>query len=194
MNPLKLKTAVQEKYANLIRQNQIVDFKVEPYPDDMFHGKIAYISPSVDQASRTFNAEILVDNPANKLKPGFFAQGQIQVSRDENVLAVPEETVSMLAGVSSVYVINNGVVKQTSIRTGEHEGKFIEVLEGLKGDEILAASNLNELVSGTRVGGGDEEGAPGGSDATGNGGERRSGRGSGKGAKRGSGEAKGDAQ
>ena len=194
MNPLKLKTAVQEKYANLIRQNQIVDFKVEPYPDDMFHGKIAYISPSVDQASRTFNAEILVDNPANKLKPGFFAQGQIQVSRDENVLAVPEETVSMLAGVSSVYVINNGVVKQTSIRTGEHEGKFIEVLEGLKGDEILAASNLNELVSGTRVGGGDEEGAPGGSDAAGNGGERRGGRGGGKGAKRGSGEAKGDAQ
>jgi len=194
MNPLKLKTAVQEKYANLIRQNQIVDFKVEPYPDDMFHGKIAYISPSVDQASRTFNAEILVDNPANKLKPGFFAQGQIQVSRDENVLAVPEETVSILAGVSSVYVINNGVVKQTSIRTGEHEGKFIEVLEGLKGDEILAASNLNELVSGTRVGGGDEEGAPGGSDATGNGGERRSGRGGGKGGKRGGGEGKGNAQ
>ena len=194
MNPLKLKTAVQEKYANLIRQNQIVDFKVEPYPDDMFHGKIAYISPSVDQASRTFNAEILVDNPANKLKPGFFAQGQIQVSRDENVLAVPEETVSMLAGVSSVYVINNGVVKQTSIRTGEHEGKFIEVLEGLKGDEILAASNLNELVSGTRVGGGDEEGAPGGSDAPGNGGERRSGKGGGRGGKRGSGEGKGNAQ
>ncbi len=193
MNPLKLKTAVQEKYANLIRQNQIVDFKVEPYPDDMFHGKIAYISPSVDQASRTFNAEILVDNPANKLKPGFFAQGQIQVSRDENVLAVPEETVSMLAGVSSVYVINNGVVKQTSIRTGEHEGKFIEVLEGLKGDEILASSNLNELVSGTRVGGGDEEGA-GGSDATGNGGERRGGRGGGKGGKRGGGEGKGNAQ
>jgi len=194
MNPLKLKTAVQEKYANLIRQNQIVDFKVEPYPDDMFHGKIAYISPSVDQASRTFNAEILVDNPANKLKPGFFAQGQIQVSRDENVLAVPEETVSILAGVSSVYVINNGVVKQTSIRTGEHEGKFIEVLEGLKGDEILAASNLNELVSGTRVGGGDEEGAPGGSDATGNGGERRSGKGGGRGGKRGGGEGKGNAQ
>src|SRR5206468_7580014 len=98
MNPLKLRTGVQEKFANLIHPNQIVDFKVEPYPDDMFHGKIAFISPAVDQASRTFNAEILVDNPANKLKPGFFAQGQIQVSRDENVLAVPEETVSMLAG------------------------------------------------------------------------------------------------
>src|SRR5207247_2416738 len=40
MNPLKLRTAVQEKYANMIHQNQVVDFKVEPYPTDMFHGKI----------------------------------------------------------------------------------------------------------------------------------------------------------
>src|SRR5262249_28753202 len=107
MNPLKLRTGVQEKYADLVRPNQMVDFKVEPYPNDTFHGKIAFISPAVDQASRTFTAEILVDNPAHKLKPGFFAKGDILVNRDENVLAVPEETVSILAGVSSVYVINN---------------------------------------------------------------------------------------
>src|SRR5262245_19326693 len=49
MNPLKLRTGVQEKYANLIRPNQVVDFKVEPYPNDMFHGKVAYISHAVDQ-------------------------------------------------------------------------------------------------------------------------------------------------
>jgi RND family efflux transporter MFP subunit len=196
MNPLKLRTGVQEKYANMIHQNQIVDFQVEPYPNEMFHGKIAYISPAVDQSTRTFTAEILVDNPQYRLKPGFFTKGEILIQRDENVLAVPEETVSNLAGVSSVYVINNGVVKQTTIRTGEREGKFIEVVEGLKGDEILAASNLNELVSGSRVGGGDEEGATAvGDNAAG--GDRRGGKGGGKGGKggrRSGGEGKGDAQ
>jgi RND family efflux transporter MFP subunit len=193
MNPLKLRTGVQEKYANMISKDQIVDFQVEPYPDEKFHGKIAYISPAVDQATRTFTAEILVDNPRYRLKPGFFAKGEILVKRDENVLAVPEETISNLAGVSSVFVINNGVVKQTTIRTGEREGKFIEVLEGLKGDEILAASNLNELVSGTRIGGaGEEEGAPAGGDPAGAG--ERKGRSGGRGARRGGGEARGDAQ
>jgi len=198
MNPLKLRTGVQEKYANLIHQNQMVDFQVEPYPTEMFHGKIAYISPAVDQGTRTFTAEILVDNPQYKLKPGFFTKGEILVHRDENVLAVPEETVSNLAGVSSVYVISNGVVKQTTIRTGEHEGKFIEVVEGLKGDEILASSNLNELVSGSRVGsGGEEEGATAGGD-NGTGGDRRGGKGGGRsgkgGGRRSGGEGKGDAQ
>ncbi len=67
MNPLKLRTAVQEKFANLIHQKQSVDFQVEPFPDQTFHGKIAYISPSIDQGTRTFAAEILVDNPARHL-------------------------------------------------------------------------------------------------------------------------------
>src|SRR5262249_49067564 len=63
MDPLKLRTGVQEKYANLVHVAQTVDFKEEPYPDDMFRGKIAFISPAVDQATRTFTAEILDDNP-----------------------------------------------------------------------------------------------------------------------------------
>ena len=212
MNPLKLRTGVQEKYANLIHGNQAVEFKVEPYPNDMFKGRIAYISPTVDQASRTFTAEVLVDNPGHKLKPGFFTKGEILVNRDENVLAVPEETVSILAGVSSVFVINDGVVKQTAIQIGEREGKFFEVIEGLKGDEVLAASNLNELVSGSRIGaggGGEEEGAPAASERGAGGGERRGGNGEfkrggngefkgegkgGRGGRRGGGEGKGSAQ
>lgn len=197
MNPLKLRTGVQEKYADLINRNQLVDFTVEPYPNAMFRGKIAFISPAVDQASRTFTAEILVDNPQNRLKPGFFAKGNIHVKRDENVLAVPEEAISNLAGVSSVYVIDNGVVKQTTIRIGGREGKFIEVLEGLTGKEILAASNLNELVSGTRIAvPGEEEAGPSGANArtprepSGSDGES----GKGRGGRRGGGEGKGNAQ
>jgi RND family efflux transporter MFP subunit len=189
MDPLKLRTAAQEKHANLIHQNQTVDFSVEPFPKEQFHGKIAFISPAVDQATRTFAVEILVDNPRHKLKPGFFAQGQVLVGVDDNVMAVPEEAVSTLAGVSSVFVIDNGVIKQTSIQLGEHEGKSFEVLSGLKGDEILAASNLNELVTGLRVAGsGDEEGVDASTDA----GQRRGARGGKDGKRRGAG--KGSAQ
>ena len=191
MNPLKLRTGIQEKYANLVHQNQSVDFQVEPYPKEMFHGKIAYISPAVDQATRTFAVEILVDNPAHKLKPGLFAKGDVLLGRDDNVMAVPEETVSNLAGVSSVFVIDNGIVKQTTIQVGEHEGNLIEVVSGLKGDELLASSNLNELVTGTKIGVGDDEGGPDAGDPPATGGQRRGGRGEGK---RGSGEGKVSAQ
>ena len=102
---------------------------------------------------------------------------------------------TILAGVSSVFVIDNGVVKQTAIQMGEREGKFIEVVGGLKGHEILAASNLNELVSGSKIAGagGEEEGAPAAAGGESGRGERRGGGGS-RGGKRGGGEGKGNAQ
>jgi multidrug efflux pump subunit AcrA (membrane-fusion protein) len=171
MHPLKLRTAVQEKYANLVHQNQIVDFHVEPFPNETFHGKIAFISPAVDPSSRTFAVEVLVDNPQRRLKPGFFAKGQASISRDDGVVAVPEGSISTLAGVSSVYLIENGAVKQQTVQLGEHSGQFVEILSGLKGNEILAVSNLNELVTGLKVDV-DDEGGPTGGDDSGGAGKR----------------------
>src|SRR6185436_6546560 len=48
VNPLKLKTAIQEKYAGLIRPGQTVAFAVEAFPTRAFIGKVAYVSPAVD--------------------------------------------------------------------------------------------------------------------------------------------------
>ena len=151
LNPLKLETSVQEKYASVIRPNLQVKFQVEPFPDEIFLGRVLNISPSINQQSRTFPVEILVDNPTRKLKPGFFAKGAILTALDQNVIAAPEEAVSTLAGVSSVYIIDDGVVRQQTVTLGSHEGKSFEVLSGLKGDELLALSNLSQIVTGMRV-------------------------------------------
>jgi RND family efflux transporter MFP subunit len=151
LNPLQLRTAVQEKFSSLIRTNLPVQFGVEPYPGQMFTGRIINISPSIDQQTRTFPVEVQVENTNRKLKPGFFAKGVILTERDSNVMALPEEAVSTLAGVSSVFVIDNGVIRQQSVTLGTHEGKFYEILEGLAGTETVAISNLNQLVTGTKV-------------------------------------------
>ena len=151
LNPLKLQTAVQEKFANVIRRNLMVQFRVEPFPDDLFQGRVANISPSVNLQTRTFPVEILVSNPTGKLKPGFFAKGAILTQKDDNVLAVPQEAVSTLAGVSSVFVIENGSVRQQNVTLGVQEGNLLEITEGLKGTEVLAASSLNEIATGMNV-------------------------------------------
>jgi RND family efflux transporter MFP subunit len=151
LNPLRLQTAVQEKYANVIHRNLPVQFKVEPYPDEVFQGRVANISPSINDQNRTFPVEILVANPNRRLKPGFFAKGAILTTKDENVMAVPQEALSTLAGVSSVYVIEKGAVRQQNVTLGVQEGNMYEVTSGLKGTETLAASSLNEITTGMKV-------------------------------------------
>ncbi len=81
MNPLKLRTAIQERYAGLVRDGLPVEFSVESAPGQKFAGRVSNVSPSVDQATRTFPVEILVDNRNRQLKPGFFAKGIILTHR-----------------------------------------------------------------------------------------------------------------
>lgn len=180
VNPLKLRTGVQERYAGVITPGQPVEFRVESFGDVVFTGKVAYVSPALDQTMRTFTVEALVDNTDRRLKPGFFAKGSIFTKLDENVPAVPDAAVSTLAGVSSVYVIKEGKVTQTPVTLGIRQGNIWEVVDGLTGDEILATSRLNELATGTRVGA-DTGGGQGGGGGQGRGGRGRRGGGQGGG-------------
>jgi len=187
MNPLKLRTSIQEKFAGMIRQGQDVKFSVEAFPDRSFDGKVAYVSPAVDQTTRTFAIESLVDNPDRVLKPGFFAKGTVALKVDDNVMVVPDDTVSTLAGVSTVYVIDDAKARQQIVTLGSHEGKKWEIVEGLKGNEVLASSQLNQLATGMSVttGGGENRGG-----GAGGGG----GRGRGRGRSEGQGQAQGGGQ
>jgi RND family efflux transporter MFP subunit len=151
MNPLKVKASIQERYAGLVRSDMPVEFEVEAYPGKKFQGKVAYISPSVDPSTRTFPVEILVDNAQRLLRPGFFVKGLIFTRRDENVLAVPEKAIFTLAGVSSVYVIEQSKARQQTVTLGTRIDGYVELISGLKGDEILAASNLSLLATGVAV-------------------------------------------
>jgi RND family efflux transporter MFP subunit len=180
MNPLKLKTAIQEKNAGVIKAAQPVDFIVEAFPERVFHGKVQYVSPAVDQTTRTFPVEVLVENGDRTLKPGFFAKGSVLTRIDDDVMAAPDDAVSTLAGVSTVYVIEEGKARQQQVTLGARQGDVVEIVEGLKGQEILATSNVNQLATGTNVTTGDETaaGRKGGGGRRGpNGGGRREGAG-----------------
>jgi membrane fusion protein (multidrug efflux system) len=164
---LKLKTAIQEKHAGLITPGQTVEFIVEAFLDRKFIGKIAYVSPAVDQATRTFAVEALVDNSDRTLKPGFFAKGVVRTRLDNNIIAAPEDSISTLAGVSTVYVIENGKARQQQVTLGARQEKMVEITGGLKGDETLATTNLSQLATGVTVNTGREGGANGGADSSG---------------------------
>jgi RND family efflux transporter MFP subunit len=178
VNPLKLKTAIQEKYAGLIRPGQVVAFAVEAFPTRTFSGKVAYVSPAVDQTTRTFPVEALVDNTDRVLKPGFFTKGVVRTHVDDNVMAIPEDAISTLAGVSTVYVIENGKARQQQVSLGARQDKLVEIITGLKGDETLATSNLSQLATGVSV----RIGRPGEENASDTGDGRRGGRGGRRGA------------
>lgn len=151
IDPLKLRTGVQERHAGVIQPGLAVEFRVESFGDQVFRGRIEHVSPALDQTMRTFTVEAIVENKDRRLKPGFFAKGVILTRKDDNVMAVPDSAVSTFAGVSSVYVVKDAKITQQTVELGVRQQNLWEVLSGLKGDETLANSRLNELASGVRV-------------------------------------------
>jgi len=91
-----------------------------------------------------------VDNQARRLKPGFFAKGVIH-TKTEEVLAVPESVISTLAGVSNVFVVESNKIRQQQVTLGARQSKLTEITSGLKGDEVLASTNLSQLATGVLV-------------------------------------------
>ncbi len=151
MDPLKVITAAQEKFAGVIQPGMPIQFSVESYPNDMFRGRIVSVSPAVDQSTRTFAVEAELPNPDHRLKPGFFAKGAILTHVDSAVIAAPEDAISTLAGVSTVFIVDNGTIRPQNVTTGARKGTLIEIVDGLHGNETLATSNLNQLSAGVTV-------------------------------------------
>jgi len=109
---------------------------------------------------------------------------------DEEVLAAPDDAVSAMAGVATVFVIENGKARQQQVTLGARQGQVIEIVEGLKGSELLATSNVNQLATGTsvRTDADDENGARGGDGVGRQGGGRQGGGRDGRGRRGGAGQ------
>ena len=55
-----------------LRYGQDVEFQVEAYPGEHFHGRVAFIDPLLDDRTRTVKVRLNVDNVGQRLKPDMF--------------------------------------------------------------------------------------------------------------------------
>ena len=150
-SPLKLRVDVPESAVAFVRAGRPVQFHVDAFPDRTFEGRISRISPSVDQQSRTLKIEAMADNSAGVLKPGFFARVTIQTDRRDRVLVVPSAALFNFSGLEKLFVIENGKVAERIVRSGTRLDDQVEIVEGLKEGEVVAASNIENLQQGREV-------------------------------------------
>ena len=64
---------VFEHQIGLIREGQSAEATVGAYPGESFPGKLAFIQPTLDPATRTVEVRFDLENPGHRLRPGMFA-------------------------------------------------------------------------------------------------------------------------
>ena len=111
-----------------------------PHPIDT---KLSRVSPTVMQATRSILIEADVPNPTLELQAGLFAEAEIVVNSSAQAIVVPLSAVSRFAGVQKVWIVEDAVARQQTIRTGREDENRVEVLEGLD-EGATVVLNANE--------------------------------------------------
>jgi len=149
VHPLRLRVAVPERDAPSVRIGQAVRVRVEG--DSQEHaGRVARISPSLQEQNRTLVVEAEVSNREGRLRPGAFAKAEIVVEPDRTAVLVPATAIVTFAGLEKVIGVKDGRSVERRVRTGRKVGDRVEVLEGLSAGEPVVAEPGN-LIGGQPV-------------------------------------------
>ncbi len=151
-NPVKLKINISENFYKLVKRGMPVDITLDAYEDEHFDGKVTIVAPMVDATTHTFETEITISNPAQKVRPGMFARATVNFGNQNNVI-VPDQAVVKQVGSGDryVYVYKNGKVSYNKVQLGRHLHDKYEILDGVNdGDQVVTAGQTR-LANGVEV-------------------------------------------
>ena len=127
-----------------VRPGQEMDAVTTAFPDEVFHGRIERVSPSIDPATHTLQIRCEVVNPGLKLKPQMLARVRI-TTRPGQVLVVPKD--ALVFDTDSYYAfVQSGAdrLERHKVAIGSwSEAGEARVISGLKaGDWVVTGETL----------------------------------------------------
>jgi len=148
---MRIKIDLPEQYLPDVHEGLKIDFATGSVPNERFSGEITSISSAIDVANRTSRVEVTVPNEGHKLVHGMFTRLDIPIETHENVVSIPVSAVSWEAEKQFVYKVEDGKIKHHPIKVGIRNSSYVEVLEGVSKDDVLANGKLIDLVEGETV-------------------------------------------
>lgn len=152
VSTLLAKATVAEAQIGEISVGLPVKVLVNAYPHKIFAGTVTRVSPMAALPSRTFTAEISIDNQQSLLKPGMFAKALVQGIMHKNAVAVPQSSLVMREDQKTVFVLlDNGIVQQRLLKLGYIGNGWVEVLDGVQEGDTIVVSGQNKIHDGAKV-------------------------------------------
>ena len=142
---------VQERDMAQVKRGQEARLTVDALPGKKLAGRVAFVSPTVGDATRTAKARIEFGNPAGILKPGMYATVMIDVDLGEGI-AIPEDAIIDTGERKIVFVAHDGGhFEPRAIEVGISLEGLVQVLSGLKEGESIAQTGQFLLDSESRL-------------------------------------------
>ena len=151
-NPLRLRAEIPEAAAGTVKIGTQLVFTTDAVPGATFTAVVRQLNPSLDSRSRTLSAEARLVQADARLRPGMFVQVRLVTQAAARMVAVPRQSIYSVAGLTKLFVIQNGVAKLVTFTPGAEIDGWVEVPNDVvqKGDQV-AMTQLGMLTNGTKV-------------------------------------------
>ena len=133
---------VYQKDLNKIKLNQTVEFlKIDG--SKTYSGKIFYISPTVDEGTRTATVRVKIDNSKGSWKPGMFISAKVFTSDRWVKVAIDKAAIQQLDDKTVVFVKKDDGFRPTPVIIGLMNTKNIEIISGLhEGEKYISKGSF----------------------------------------------------
>jgi membrane fusion protein, multidrug efflux system len=152
LDTVKVEVEVPEKYLRQLSLGQSMEFSVAAYPDDKFRGDVYFISPQIEESTRTALVKARISNAEHKLRGGMFASLDLTLKLRDSAIVIPEPALMSNGDRFSVFVVDaSGLAQVRPVDVGFRLPGRVEILKGLSAGEKVVVEGLQKLRPGAPV-------------------------------------------
>jgi HlyD family secretion protein len=143
LSKMEVVLSVDEADIGEVKEGQDVEFLVDAYPNEQFHGKITQVrlNSLIVSGVVTYATVVAVDNENLLLRPGMTASADIVTDIAKNVLSVPNSALRFVPKEKKdekqqgkqVWILENNLPKSLSVQAEKSDGIFTAISgDGIK--------------------------------------------------------------
>lgn len=142
LTKMQIEASVVEADIAKVKEGQNVDFSVDSFPDEIFHGVVSQVrnNPITTSNVVTYEVIIEIDNKDLKLKPGMTANVEIITAEKDNVLLVPNKSLRFFVEDENgntkryadrgIWILKDGKPQRVSVTIGVADENKTEITSG----------------------------------------------------------------
>lgn len=153
---LNIKADVSETYIGSIRVGEEVQLSFPSIPEEKRTAKISRIAKVINPSARTFQVEVSINNPGEKIRPNMVCALSINDYNAEKAFVVPSVVIKRDITGDYLYVAsengkNEVVAEKKYIKRGMSNEGFTLVTDGLSSGDKVIVAGYNMVSTGTYV-------------------------------------------
>jgi membrane fusion protein (multidrug efflux system) len=153
-DPIKAEVNVPERFLSQLQVGQQIQFKVAAHADREFKGDVYFISPNVDQSSRTALVKARIPNEGLFLRPGMFANVDLTIRVRGSSVVIPEAALSQVleGDRATIFLVDaNHTAQSRKVDLGVRLAGWVEIVGGLNGGETVVVEGVQKITPGSKV-------------------------------------------